>query len=77
MMIGICDPTSYGKGERIRVHRPQMRRCMRFLPGPKGASCLLYHESFAGTIELPAQAELGQIIRLHRMKVSKAALPFI
>ncbi len=38
--------------------------------GPKGASCLLYHQSFAGTIELPLQIEVGQLIRLHRMKVS-------
>ncbi|CAF3132182.1 unnamed protein product [Rotaria socialis] len=51
MLIGICDPTSYGKGQ-------------------KGASCLLYRESFAGTIELPIQAEIGQLIRLHRMKIT-------
>ena len=38
--------------------------------GPKGASCLLYRESFAGTIELPLQIEVGQLIRLHRMKVT-------
>jgi len=51
MLVGICDPTSYGKG-------------------PKGASCLLYRESFAGTIELPIQIEVGQLIRLHRMKIT-------
>jgi len=41
-----------------------------FFSGPKGASCLLYRESFAGKIELPIQIEVGQLIRLHRMKVS-------
>ncbi|CAF2722065.1 unnamed protein product [Rotaria sp. Silwood2] len=51
MVLGICDPTSYGKG-------------------PKGASCLLYRESYAGTIELPVQIEVGQLIRLHRMKIT-------
>lgn len=51
MLIGLCDPTSYGKGA-------------------KGASCLLYHESFAGSIVLPVDIELGQIIRLHRMKIT-------
>lgn len=37
--------------------------------GPKGVSCLLYRESFAGMIELPVQVEVGHLIRLHRMKV--------
>ncbi|CAF0783613.1 unnamed protein product [Adineta steineri] len=51
MLLGICDPTSYGKG-------------------PKGVSCLLYRESFAGMIELPVDIEIGHIIRLHRMKIT-------
>ncbi|UJR25423.1 hypothetical protein I4U23_006770 [Adineta vaga] len=51
MLLGICDPTSYGKG-------------------PKGVSCLLYRESFAGMIELPKDIEIGYIIRLHRMKIT-------
>jgi len=38
--------------------------------GAKGASCLLYRESFAGMIELPLQIEVGQLIRLHRMKIT-------
>nr|CAF0838118.1 unnamed protein product [Adineta ricciae] len=51
MLLGICDPTSYGKG-------------------PKGVSCLLYRESFAGMIELPVEIEVGHLIRLHRMKIT-------
>ena len=39
--------------------------------GPKGVSCLLYRESFAGMIELPAEIEVGHLIRLHRMKVGR------
>ena len=45
---------------------------MSSVSGSKGASCLLYYESFAGTIELPVEAEIGQLIRLHRMKVSQS-----
>ena len=39
--------------------------------GPKGVSCLLYRQSFAGTIELPVDVEVGDLIRLHRMKVRR------
>ena len=66
MLVGLCDPTSYGKGKR----KDKSMRKISFFLGPKGASCLLYRESFAGRIELPIQIEVGQIIRLHRMKVS-------
>jgi hypothetical protein len=67
MLVGLCDPTSYGKGEKERKFSIFLNT---FFSGPKGASCLLYRESFAGRIELPIQIEVGQLIRLHRMKVS-------
>lgn len=68
MLLGICDPTSYGKGERPSFEVRQME--LFFRVGVRGASCLLYRESYAGTIELPVDIEIGQLIRLHRMKVS-------
>ncbi len=67
MLVGLCDPTSYGKGKEKEIFNLFF---LILFSGPKGASCLLYHESFAGKIELPIQIEVGQLIRLHRMKVS-------